>query len=93
MFLVGEGGPFENLATATLIAAIRVAQMVAARDGTTRRPMSDAFNPTDQPATAAICARLGGWTGYYGKPGPIAIHRGIIQRSHIIRGRDIRGHV
>ncbi len=23
-----------------------------------------------------VCARLGGWTGYYGKPGPIVILRG-----------------
>jgi hypothetical protein len=23
-----------------------------------------------------ICARLGGWTGYYGKPGPIVLVRG-----------------
>src|SRR5690348_15328074 len=91
----GTGGPFENLAAATLTAAIRVQQMLHDRDGTASRPMTDAFDATDQPAMAAvsasldgtarqknphppgslawagwICARLGGWTGYYRKPGP-----------------------
>ncbi len=28
---------------------------------------------------AWVCARLGGWTGYYGKPGPIVMLRGLYQ--------------
>jgi hypothetical protein len=28
---------------------------------------------------AWVCARLGGWTGYYGKPGPIVMLRGLHQ--------------
>ena len=30
---------------------------------------------------AWVCARLGGWTGYYGKPGPVVMLRGL----HIFR--------
>jgi hypothetical protein len=101
---VAEGGPFENLTAATLIAAVQVMQMVGDRDGTARRPLEDVFDPADQPALEAVCAtlegkterqknthrrgslayatwvcaRLGGWTGYYGKSGPIVILRGLL---------------
>lgn len=113
---VEEGGPFENLATATLIAAIQVLQMVRERDGVARRPLADAFEPVDQPAMAAICAglegktqrqknphppnslawaswicaRLGGWNGYYGKPGPITIHNGLLRLRTLIHGWNLR---
>jgi hypothetical protein len=96
---------FENLVTATMIAAVRVLQMVYARDGGSKRPMTDAFEAADQPVMEAVCktlegrtarqknphpcgslayaawvcARLGGWTGYYGLPGPIVIFRGLSQ--------------
>jgi hypothetical protein len=45
---------------------------------------------------AWVCARLGGWTGYYGKPGPIVLVRGFahlmimidgIKRSGLVRIR------
>jgi hypothetical protein len=101
---VVEGGPFENLTAATLVAAIQVLQMVRERDGAAGRPLEDAFNPEDHSAIEAICqtlegktdrqknphpsrslayaawvcARLGGWTGYYGKPGPITILQGLL---------------
>jgi hypothetical protein len=101
---VADGGPFENLAAAVLIAAIQVMQLVGDRDGTAGRPLKDVFDPADQPALEAIratlegktarqknphkrgslayatwvCARLAGWTGYYGKPGPIVILRGLL---------------
>ena len=101
---VADGGPFENLTAAVLIAAVQVMQMVGDRDGTARRPLEDVFDPADQPAlelacaslegkTARqknphrrrslayatwVCARLAGWTGYYGKPGPIVILRGLL---------------
>jgi hypothetical protein len=101
---VAEGGPFENLAAATLIAAIQVMQMVGDRDGAARRPFEDVFDAADHPALRAVCAslegkttrqknphprgslayatwvcaRLGGWTGYYGKPGPVVIGRGLL---------------
>jgi hypothetical protein len=96
-----------NLVMAALIAAVTVQQLVHARDGKlgpngALRPITDAFEPQDQPLLAAycaklegktarqknphpigslayaawICARLGGWTGYYGKPGPIVMLSG-----------------
>lgn len=109
---VEDGGPFENLATAVLIASIQVLQMVRERDGTARRPLADAFDPADQPGMAAIgaslegrterqknphppdtlawaswiCARLGGWNCYYDKPGPITIHRGLLQLRTMLHG-------
>lgn len=108
---VAEGGPFENLATATLIAAVTVLQMVRERDGAAKRPLADAFDPADQPAleiisrglegktakqknphppgslahVSWICARLGGWTGYYGKPGPIVMLRGLQDLTSMLR--------
>lgn len=109
---VAEGGPFENLAAATLIAAIRVQQLVRERDGVAQRPALDAFDAADEPAIAAIgtslegktqrqknphppgslahvtwvCARLGGWNGYYGKPGPITIHHGLLRLQQMLDG-------
>jgi len=113
---VAEDGPFENLATATLIAAVQVLQMVRERDGAAQRPLTDAFDPADQPAIEAVsktlegktarqknphppgtlahvtwvCARLGGWTGYYGKPGPITIHHGLLRLRQMLDGWAIR---
>lgn len=114
---VAEGGPFENLATATLIAAVQVLQMVRERDGQAGQPLADAFDPAEQPAMAAIsaslegktarqknphppdsvawaswiCARLGGWNGYYGKPGPIVIHNGLLRLNNLLQGWNLRG--
>jgi hypothetical protein len=95
-----------NLVMATLVAAVIVQQLVHARDGSPHgaplRPLTDAFDASDQPLLAAfcaklegktqrqknphpkgslayaawICARLGGWTGYYGKPGPLVMLAG-----------------
>jgi hypothetical protein len=31
-----------------------------------------------------VCGRLGGWTGYYGKPGPVVVHNGF-QRFQTMR--------
>jgi len=98
-----EGGSFENLAAATLIAAVSVMQLVHDRDGTAGRPIDDVFTPEERAALervnrrleggtarqrnphrrgtlaygAWVCARLGGWTGYYGDPGPIVMFRGL----------------
>jgi hypothetical protein len=109
-------GPLEKLVTAILIAAVKVMQLVDERDGKARRPLSDVFDPDDQPALEQVCqslegktakqknphpagslayaawvfARLGGWTGYYGKPGPIVMLRGLTQFHAIKHGWTLR---
>jgi Transposase DDE domain len=116
---VAEGGPFENLTTATLIAAIQVLQLVRERDGAARRPIEDAIEPEDRPALEAVCqtlegrtarqknphpkgslayaswvcARLGGWTGYYGKPGPIVMMQGLQSLQAMLKGWRLHGDV
>ncbi|MDE2790511.1 MAG: hypothetical protein OXI81_08830 [Paracoccaceae bacterium] len=42
---------------------------------------------------AWVCARLGGWTGYYGKPGPVVMLRGLYQFRAIQLGYEIAGNV
>jgi hypothetical protein len=104
--LVEEEAPLRNLVMAALVAAVAIQQLVHARDGEAAggplRPITDAFEPEDQPLLKAfcaklegkterqknphpegslaygawVCARLGGWTGYYGKPGPIVMLEG-----------------
>ena len=116
---IAEDGPFENLTTATLIAAIQVLQMVRERDGAAGRSLQDALDPEDQPALEAICqslegktekqknphpkgslayaswvcARLGGWTGYYGKPGPIVMMHGLRSLKAMLHGWSLRNDV
>lgn len=114
--------PLRRLVAATLIAAITVQQLLHARDGTPARPLSDAFDPADQPLLEALnrsvegktlkqqnphspgslayaawtCGRLGGWTGYYGQPGPIVLLRGwqkfqsAKQALVLLRHQDVR---
>ena len=51
-------------------------------------------HPQDTLAFAAwVCARLGGWTGYYGKPGPIVMLNGLQQLKAIQLGWQIAGNV
>ncbi len=99
---------------AALVAAVCARQLVHARDGGTGmlRPVTDAFEPGDQPLLEAccarlqgktarqrnphapaslayaawVCARLGGWTGYYGKPGPIVMLQGWLEFHAMKRG-------
>ena len=112
-----EGGPFEKLAIATLIAAIEVLSLVRERDGAAGRPASDLFEADEQPLIAAVsaslegktarqqnphppgslahaawvCARLGGWTGYYGKPGPVVTLHGMLRLQAMIEGFRLAG--
>ncbi|MEM1050275.1 MAG: IS4 family transposase [Pseudomonadota bacterium] len=113
---LAEGGPFEKLVTASLIAAVTVLQLVRERDGTAARPLEDAVDKADQKALEAISAslegkterqknphpkgslayaawvfaRLGGWTGYYGKPGPVVMLQGIVQFQAVKHGWELR---
>ena len=44
-------------------------------------------HPSGSLAHAAwICARLGGWTGYGGKPGPIVLVRGLVRLQTMLEG-------
>jgi len=104
--LIEDQAPLCRLVMATLVAAVTIQQLVHARDGdqgpAPLRPLTDAFEPEDQPLLEAfcaklegntqrqknphpkaslayaawVCARLGGWTGYYGKPGPMVMLEG-----------------
>lgn len=111
-----QDGPLEKLVTVILIAAIKVMQLVAERDGQTKRPLRDVFDPADRPVLERVCqtlegktakqknphpkgslayaawvfARLGGWTGYYGKPGPIVMLRGLTQFHAIKHGWSLQ---
>jgi hypothetical protein len=111
-----QDGPLEKVVTAILIAAIKVMQLVAERDGMARRPLTDVFDSDDQPALERVCkdlegktekqknphpksslafaacvfARLGGWTGYYGKPGPIVMLRGLTKFHAVKHGWSLR---
>jgi hypothetical protein len=38
---------------------------------------------------AWVCARLGGWTGYYGKPGPIVTLQGLLRFKAIQYGWNL----
>ncbi len=40
-----------------------------------------------------VCARLGGWTGYYGKPGPVVITHGLQTLKAMLQGWSIRHNV
>lgn len=111
-----EGGPFERLVAASLIAAVTVLQLVRERDGVAKRPLEDAFDPDDRLALEAISAdlegqtakqknphpkgslafaawvfaRLGGWSGYYGKPGPVVMLHGLTRFQAIKHGWALR---
>jgi hypothetical protein len=99
-----------NLAGLATIAAVRVMQLVKAREGGSGQTIEDCFEPEDKPLLEAlskrlegmtarqknphlpddlafaswVIARLGGWTGYYGKPDPEVMSHGL-DRFHAIK--------
>lgn len=57
-------------------------------EGKTQRQKNP--HPKGSLAYAAwVCARLGGWTGYYGKPGPIVMLEGWLEFQARKRGADL----
>jgi hypothetical protein len=68
-----------------------LAALSAELEGRTARQKNP--HPPGSLAFAAwVCARLGGWTGYYGKPGPIVILKGWLDFQSIKRGTKIAKH-
>lgn len=64
----------------------RVGQSLQGKTAKQKNP-----HPPGSLAYAAwVFARLGGWTGYYGKPGPIVILRGLTQFHAIKHGWSLR---
>jgi len=61
---------FVKLAVTALIAAVRIMQIVLARDGTTAQSLADAADPLDIPALEAINASLEGRTEKLRNPHP-----------------------
>ncbi len=60
----------------------------ATLEGKTQRQKNP--HPKGSLAYAAwVCARLGGWTGYYGKPGPIVMLQGWLEFHAMKRGADL----
>ncbi len=58
-------------------------------EGKTQRQKNP--HPKGSLAYAAwVCARLGGWTGYYGKPGPIVMLEGWLEFQAMKRGALLR---
>jgi hypothetical protein len=113
---IGEPQVMTKFVVAATVATVTVMQLVRARDGTTDRPLADAFEPDDQPILEAVSvrlegktarqrnphpkgslafaawviARLGGWTGYYGKPGPKVMRWGLDAFQRIKFGTTLR---
>jgi hypothetical protein len=113
---IGEPQVMTKFVATATVAAVTVMQLVRARDGTTDRPLADAFEADDQPILEAVSARLegktvrqknphpkgslafaawviarlGGWTGYYGKPGPQVMRRGLDDFAGIKFGATLR---
>jgi hypothetical protein len=60
-------------------------------EGRTQRQKNP--HPRGSLAYAAwVCARLGGWTGYYGKPGPVVMLHGWLEFQARKRGADLFQH-
>ncbi|PDT41628.1 transposase, partial [Sinorhizobium fredii] len=60
----------------------------ASLEGKTERQKNP--HPKGSLAYAAwVCARLGGWTGYYGKPGPIVMLEGWLEFQAMKRGVNL----
>lgn len=82
----GGPGPLRPLSDAFQPEDIPLLEACCAQlEGKTQRQKNP--HPRGSLAYAAwVCARLGGWTGYYGKPGPIVMHQGWIEFQARKRG-------
>jgi hypothetical protein len=82
--------PLEDVFQADEQAAL---EAVSARlEGKTARQKNP--HPKASLAFAAwVCARLGGWTGYYGKPGPVVMLRGLYEFRAMQQGWSLAQNV
>jgi hypothetical protein len=78
-----DAGTMVKLATATLIAAVRVMQLVMARDGSTGQRMSDALDQADEALVEALVSKLEGATAKQKNPHP----KGSLARFAWVVGR------
>jgi hypothetical protein len=65
-----DAATMAKLAVAALIAAVRVMQLVHARDGTTGQSLADAFQPEDEPLIERLVIELEGKTQKQKNPHP-----------------------
>ncbi|MCY4317614.1 MAG: transposase [Alphaproteobacteria bacterium] len=81
--------PALEAVSATLEAVSATLEAVSATlEGKTEKQKNP--HPKGSLAFAAwVCARLGGWTAYYGKPGPVVMLHGLYQFRAIQRGYRI----
>jgi hypothetical protein len=88
----GGPGPLRPLSDAFGPQDIPLLQACCAQlEGRTQRQKNP--HPEGSLAYAAwVCARLGGWTGYYGKPGPIVMLAGWLEFQARKRGADLLKH-
>jgi hypothetical protein len=80
---IEEESTLSKLATVALIAAVRVMQLVQARDGSTHQLLSDAFEPADEPLIEALVVKLEGKTEKQKNPHP----KGTLARAAWVVGR------
>ena len=83
----GEGGrPLSDVfdeADRTALEAVS-----ATLEGRTER-QKNPHPPSSLAFAAWVCARLGGWTGYYGKPGPVVMLKGLYEFRAIQLGYNL----
>ena len=86
----GKNRPLEDVFHSDEQAALEAASQQL--EGKTARQKNP--HPKGSLAFAAwVCARLGGWTGYYGKPGPIVMLRGLHTFRAMQQGWILAGNV
>lgn len=85
----GGPGPLRPVGDALEPKDIPLLEACCARlEGKTQRQKNP--HPKGSLAYAAwVCARLGGWTGYYGKPGPVVMLQGWLEFQAMKRGINI----
>ena len=94
---IGEPGAMMTLTAVAAVAAVTVMQLIKARDnpkgqainadyeGPNPRPRQKNPHPPTSLAYATwVIGRLGGWTGYYDKPGPKTLNAGL-RKFHSIK--------